>query len=185
MAGNAPAEFFQQVSLRPGEQLQGFLPNLFSLVIPIQGGRGIRMDEVKFNMVERATDLVVTDQRMVGYKFEEVTQGFGKVRKFFPRFGLDVEKAQEIRVKDNRMEVLGVLTGLGLSTLYLLTGGTTEATGIAQWLEAAKARRIEVLQAQANRPNLGPTPTASHERRTAGGWSTPPPTYPPPGPPPR
>lgn len=178
MAGNPPPEFFREVPLRPGEQLQGYLPNLFSLVIPIQGGRNVRMDEVKYNMVERATDLVVTDQRMVGYKWEQIDSPFRREFKFYPRFGLDVEKAQEIKVKDIRLEVLGPLTGMGICTLYILTGSSREAEGLAQWLEAAKQRRIEALQAI--RP--GPPPpnlvANTNVRRTAGGWDAPPPPPP-------
>ncbi len=181
MAGGPPPEFFANVQLRPGEQVLGFLPNLLSLVIPIQTTRGVRMDDVKHEMVERATDLVVSDQRMVGYKFEEREAGlFGKQVHFFPRFGLNLEAVQEVRVKDLRLEVMGELTGMGLCTLYLVTHGTNMATGLAQWLEAARKQRLEKLQAANPR---AATPMLQHERPPAGGWKAPPPAYPPPPPP--
>lgn len=177
-----PPEFFQRVALRPGEELQGFLPNLFSMVIPIQGGKEVQLGLVKYEMVEKPTDLVVTDQRMIGYKFIDVKEGFGpRGVQFFPRFGLNVESAQEIRLKDNRMEVLGTLNDGALSTLYIITGGSREAQGLAQWLEFARKKRQEKLQA-ARPPAATALPT--HERRPGGGWSAPPPAWPPPPPPP-
>lgn len=177
-AGGPPQEFFANVTLRPGEQLLGFLPGLLSLVIPIQSTRGVRLDDVRYEMVEKPTDLVVTDQRMIGYKFEEAEVGlFSKQRRFFPRFGVNLEAVQEIRVKDLRMEVMGELTGMGLCTLYLITGGSNEAVGLSQWLEASRRKRREALEAlKATQAQ----PLPAHERRLGGGWSVPPPPPPPP-----
>lgn len=183
-ATQPPPEFFQRVPLRPGEILQGFLPNLLSMVIPIQGGKQVVMGHVHDEMTERPTDLVVTDQRMMGYKFEAKPQGFSgrPVVDFYPRFGFNVENAQEIHVKDNRLQVMCSLNSGGLATVYVITGGSREAEGLAQWLEFTKKKRLELLQK--NRPPPEAVAMPSHERRLAGGWSNAPPPPPPPPPPP-
>ncbi|MDE1819263.1 MAG: hypothetical protein KGJ23_02955 [Euryarchaeota archaeon] len=176
MAGGVPPEVLPLIPWRPGEQILGFLPNLFSMVIGIQGGRGVRMDEIRYEMVERPTNLIVTDQRMIGYGFDEVEKGlFGKERQFRPRFGADLEKIQEVKVKDNRMELMVELSGMGLSTLYLLTGSTREAQGLAQWTESMRQRRLEALGKVPGGPGGAP---AQHERRPGGGWNAPPPAPP-------
>ena len=176
MANDPPPELHADVTWRPGEHILGYLPNVFSMVISVSGGRGVRREDMAREMVERPTDLVVTDQRVLGYKYEEAETGFfSHARKFRPRFGLNLENIQEIRLKDNRLEFMGELTGMGLATLYLILGSSQEAVGLAQWTESARKERREALASAQGKEVVQ---AAMHERRPGGGWSVPPPPAP-------
>jgi hypothetical protein len=145
-ANTPPKEFFDNIPIRPGENVIGYLPNILSLVIPIQGKGMPRKDELQKQMVERPTDLVGTDQRIVCYKVEEVHEfPFPKKQVFRVRFVAPLEEISEIRVKDLRLEFMAKLTGLGLSLVYLMTVGSDETQSLAQWLEAICKQRVEAV----------------------------------------
>ncbi len=149
-----PPEFFQNVPIRPGEQILGYLPGLVSLLLPIQGGTGYRRDELQHGNLERATDLVGTDQRLLGFKVEEVKEFFTPKREFRVRFVAPLENLREIRARDNKLEFMAELTGMGLNTVYLVTGSTSEAEGLSRWLDTiALARRQRLGMAGA--PDYG------------------------------
>lgn len=145
--GGPPKEFFDNVPIRPNETILGFLPGILSLVIPIQGSGMQRKDEIKYQMVERPADLVGTDQRIICYKVEEVRDiPFSHKVAFRVRFVVPLEGIREIRVKDLRVEFMGNLTGMGLATVYLITGGTGEAEGLSRWLETIVRQRLDSIQ---------------------------------------
>ncbi len=141
-----PKEFFANVPFRPKETILGYLPGILSLVLPIQGSGMPRKDEIRYQLAEQATDLVGTDQRLIGYKIEEERVfPFPRKTEFRVRLAVPLEGIREVRVKDLRVEFLGDLTGMGLATVYLITGGSGEAQGVARWLETIVKQRLESM----------------------------------------
>ncbi len=141
-----PKEFFANVPFRPKETILGYLPGILSLVLPIQGSGMPRKDEIRYQLAEQATDLVGTDQRLIGYKIEEERVfPFPRKTEFRVRLAAPLEGIREVRVKDLRVEFLGDLTGMGLATVYLITGGSGEAQGVARWLETIVKQRLESM----------------------------------------
>jgi hypothetical protein len=92
--------------------------------------------------------------------------------KFVARFGIDLEHIQELMVKDIRIAIMGQLTAMGLCTLYIITGSTYEANGIAQWIDVTMKQRKDEVGPMAP----GVSGTLTHNRITPGGWNAPPPT---------
>jgi hypothetical protein len=141
-----PKEFYDNIPIRPNETVLGYLPGILSLVIPIQGKGMPRKEDLKKEMVERPSDLVGTDQRIICYKIEEFRDfPFPTKQVFRVRFVAPLEEIREIRVKDLRLEFLCKLTGMGLSTIYLITGGTSETEALAGWLQSICQQREEAL----------------------------------------